>query len=52
MNILLVAVLAAGIYCAATLRRESFPEFAENRVVQRAKIQETIIAYSGFFANS
>ena len=27
MNILLVAVLAAGIYCAATLRRESFPEF-------------------------
>ncbi|MDR0522234.1 MAG: efflux RND transporter permease subunit [Planctomycetaceae bacterium] len=27
MNILLIAVLAGGIYCAATLRRETFPEF-------------------------
>jgi len=27
MNIILIAVLVVGLYCASQLRRETFPEF-------------------------
>jgi len=27
MNIILITILATGLYCATQLRRESFPEF-------------------------